>query len=113
MSSAAAFAARPAGLHALASDKSRPALIEIKNAEAFAARATGVSKIDVPSGFFGGASPQPSHDLTTIAVDHRLVAALAVRNSTVDHLTKWFFPMRQRARGTRAICEFHSSRYHR
>jgi TRAP-type uncharacterized transport system substrate-binding protein len=80
---------------ALASDKSRPTLIEIKNAEAFAARASGVSKIDVPSGFFGGASPQPSEDMTTIAVDHQLVAALAMRESTVDHLTKWFFSMRR------------------
>jgi hypothetical protein len=33
--------------------------------------------------------------MTTIAVDHQLVAALAMRESTVDHLTKWFFSMRR------------------
>jgi TRAP-type uncharacterized transport system substrate-binding protein len=77
------------------SEKGRPALIEIKNAEAFAARNIGVSKIDIPAGFFGGATPQPSDDMSTIAVDHQLVAALQVGEGTVDHLTKWFFLMRR------------------
>jgi TRAP transporter TAXI family solute receptor len=77
------------------SEKGRSALIEIKNAEAFAARNIGVSKIDIPAGFFGGATPQPSDDMSTIAVDHQLVAALQVGEGTVDHLTKWFFSMRR------------------
>ncbi len=54
-----------------------------------------MSKLDVPAGFFGGTSPQPSEDMTTIAVDHQLVAALSLRETAVDHLTKWFFSMRR------------------
>jgi TRAP transporter TAXI family solute receptor len=81
---------------ALAStEKSRPTLIEIKNAEAFAARHSGLSKIDVPAGFFGGVAPQPSEDISTFAVDHQLVASLQLGEGTVDHLTKWFFLMRR------------------
>jgi TRAP-type uncharacterized transport system substrate-binding protein len=80
---------------ALSSDKSRAVLVEFKDAEAFATRTPGVSKLDVPAGFFGGASPQPSDDMTTIAVDHQLVAALSLREAAVDHLTKWFFSMRR------------------
>jgi TRAP transporter TAXI family solute receptor len=76
-------------------EKSRPALIEIKNAEAFAARRIGVSKIDVPAGYFGGVTQQPSDDVATIAVDHQLVAALAMSEGTVDHMIKWFFSMRR------------------
>jgi TRAP transporter TAXI family solute receptor len=76
-------------------EKSRPALIEIKNAEGFAARRTGVSKVDIPAGLFGGVTQQPSEDLATIAVDHQLVAALKMSEGTVDHLTKWFFSMRR------------------
>jgi TRAP-type uncharacterized transport system substrate-binding protein len=59
-----------------AGEKSRPALIEIRNAEGIAARRVGISKIEVPAGFFGGASPQPNEDMSTIAVDHQLVASL-------------------------------------
>jgi TRAP transporter TAXI family solute receptor len=77
------------------SEKSRPALLEIKNAEGLAARHIGVSKIDIPAGFFGGAVPQPSDDMSTIAVDHLLVASLRVSEAAVDHLTKWFFLMRR------------------
>jgi TRAP transporter TAXI family solute receptor len=78
-----------------AGEKSRPALIEIRNAEGIAARRVGISKIEVPAGFFGGASPQPSEDMSTIAVDHQLVASLRLSESTVDHLTKWLFSMRR------------------
>ncbi len=80
---------------ALSTDKSRAVLVEFKDAEAFATRTPGVSKLDVPAGFFGGTSPQPSEDMTTIAVDHQLVAALSLRETAVDHLTKWFFSMRR------------------
>jgi TRAP-type uncharacterized transport system substrate-binding protein len=78
-----------------AGEKSRPALIEIRNAEGIAARRVGISKIEVPAGFFGGASPQPNEDMSTIAVDHQLVASLRLSESTVDHLTKWLFSMRR------------------
>ena len=80
---------------ALSADKARAILVELKDAEAFAARTAGVSKLDIPAGFFGGTSPQPSDDMSTIAVDHQLVAALSVRDGTVDRLTKWFFSMRR------------------
>ncbi|MBV8849895.1 MAG: ABC transporter substrate-binding protein [Methylobacteriaceae bacterium] len=76
-------------------EKSRPLLIELKNAEAFAARQPGVSKLDVPAGFFGGVSPQPADDMTTVAVDHQLVASLGLGEGPVDRLTKWFFSMRR------------------
>jgi TRAP transporter TAXI family solute receptor len=76
-------------------EKSRPALIEIKNAEGFAARRPGVSKIDIPAGLFGGATQQPGDDVATIAIDYQLVAALKVSEATVDHLTRWFFSMRR------------------
>jgi TRAP transporter TAXI family solute receptor len=76
-------------------EKSRPVLLDIANAEGFAARRAGVSKIEIPAGFFGGAPPQPSEDLTTIAVDHQLVASLRLSEVTVDRLTKWFFSMRR------------------
>ena len=76
-------------------EKSRPVLLEIKNAEAFAARRIGVSKLQIPAGFFGGAPAEPMDDVSTIALDHQLVASLRVSEGTVDRLTKWFFSMRR------------------
>jgi TRAP-type uncharacterized transport system substrate-binding protein len=78
-----------------ASEKSRPVLLEIANAQGFAARRVGVSTIEIAAGFFGGSPPQPAEDLTTIAVDHQLVASLRLSEVTVDRLTKWFFSMRR------------------
>jgi TRAP-type uncharacterized transport system substrate-binding protein len=78
-----------------ASEKSRPVLLDIANAEGFAARRVGVSKLEIPAGFFGGAPALPSEDASTIAVDHQLVAALRMSEVGVDRLTKWFFSMRR------------------
>jgi hypothetical protein len=78
-----------------ASEKSRPVLLQIENAEAFAARRPGISKIDIPAGFFAGAPAHPSEDASSIAVDHQLVASLRMSEVSVDHLTKWFFSMRR------------------
>jgi hypothetical protein len=70
-------------------------LLDIGNAQGFAARHVGVSTIEIAAGFFGGSPPQPAEDLTTIAVDHQLVASLRLSEVTVDRLTKWFFSMRR------------------
>src|SRR5947209_11314287 len=86
---------------ALANDKAKAAFIEFENAEAVAERLPGLSKLDIPAGFFGGTAPQPHEDARTIAVDHQLVAALSTPEATVDAATKWLFSMR-RARAAQA-----------
>jgi TRAP transporter TAXI family solute receptor len=80
---------------ALSTDKAKAALIEFENAEAVAERLPGLSKLDIPAGFFGGTAPQPKEDASTIAVDHQLVAALSTPEGTVDAATKWLFSMRR------------------
>jgi TRAP transporter TAXI family solute receptor len=80
---------------ALSSDKAKAAFIEFENAEAVADRLPGLSKVDIPAGFFGGTAPQPKEDASTIGVDHQLVAALSVPEGTVDTATKWLFSMRR------------------
>jgi TRAP transporter TAXI family solute receptor len=80
---------------ALSTEKAKAALVEIENAEAVAERLPGLSKVDIPAGFFGGTSPQPKEDASTIAVDHQLVAALRTPEGTVDAATKWLFSMRR------------------
>lgn len=54
--------------------KSLPKLIGDKQAEAMAKRLPGMESTDIPMGAFGGASPLPEEDLTTLAVTYRLVA---------------------------------------
>jgi TRAP transporter TAXI family solute receptor len=80
---------------ALSSDKAKAPFIEFENAEAVAERLPGLSKVDIPAGFFGGAAPQPKEDASTVGVDHQLVAALSIPEGTVDAATKWLFSMRR------------------
>src|SRR5947209_15916060 len=80
---------------ALSSDKAKATFIEFENAEAVAERLPGLSKVDIPAGFFGGTAPQPKEDASTIGVDHQLVAALSIPEGTVDTATKWLFSMRR------------------
>jgi TRAP transporter TAXI family solute receptor len=80
---------------ALSTDKGKAAFVEFENAEAVADRLPGLSKLDIPAGFFGGAAPQPKEDASTVAIDYMLVAALSTPEGTVDIATKWLFSMRR------------------
>src|SRR3954451_21798967 len=92
-----------------AGEKSRPALIEIKNAEGIAARRVGISKIEVPAGFFRGsvAATQRRH------VDHcgrspacRFAPVVRVNGRSCNEMAFLDAPCHRRPR---AVCRLYGS----
>lgn len=83
-----------------------PVFLAIKNADAFEQGASGFVKIDVPSGLFDGAPPQPEDDFQTIGVDYQLVARLDMSEAIVDVLTRTIFSLRRALEETAPIAAF-------
>ena len=71
--------------------KSPPELIGDKQAAAIAKQLTGVESNDIEAGAFGGASPRPEEDLTTLAVTYRLVAKYSLPDFVVGEVARILF----------------------
>jgi hypothetical protein len=71
--------------------RSPPELIGDKQAEAIAKLLTGVESNDIEAGAFGGASPRPEEDLTTLTVTYRLVGKYSLPDFVVGEVARLLF----------------------
>ena len=71
--------------------KSPPELIGDKQAEAIAKQLSGVESNELEAGAFGGVSPRPEEDLTTLAVTYRLVGRYSLPDFVVGEVARLLF----------------------
>ncbi len=71
--------------------KSRPELIGEKQAEAIANQLTGLESTEIEAGAYGGAYPQPTDDLTTLAVTYRLVGRYSLPDFVAGEVARLLF----------------------
>lgn len=83
-----------------------PAILAVKDAEAFEQGTFGFVKIDVPSGLFDGSPPQPADDVQTIGVDYLLFARFDVSEAVVGTLTRTILALRHALATTAPIANF-------
>lgn len=71
--------------------KAPPGLIGDKQAEAMAKAISGVESNEIEAGAFGGTSPRPEEELTTLAVTYRLVARHSLPDFVAGEIARLLF----------------------
>lgn len=71
-----------------------PVFVGVGEAEAISQRSALYDTFDLVRGAFGGSPPRPSEGIKSVGVNHRLVAATSLEDSTISELTRLLFTMR-------------------
>ena len=83
-----------------------PAMLAVKDADAFEQGPFGFVKIDVPSGLFDGSPPQPEDSVQTIGVDYQLFARFNMSEAVVGTLTRTILALRRAMVTTAPVAAF-------
>jgi TRAP-type uncharacterized transport system substrate-binding protein len=76
-------------------DKEAPNFLDIKAAEAIAARYPAYESTEIKAGAFGGAPQLPEEEIETVGVNHYIVARKTLSEDTVADFTRNLFAIRQ------------------